>query len=362
MKNILLILFFILIPKQANSQVSEYNKTIYMDSTWNETTKKKHSFYRVIEDYYSEKDNYQIKDYYKSGHLLMAGSSKNKEEWYKEGEFISFYENGNKKSVSNYIKGRKTGSESEWFENGNKKIDLNYTNYKLDGPMQQYYENGQLKSSSNFTDGLLDGKETKWYENGNKKIEGEYFRDKKNNTSKFVINQFWDDNGLQKVIDGNGDYEEINKNRYESGKVKTGLKNGVWKGYDNNVGYTFEEIYADSKLISGTSIDINKIAHNYTLKELKPCPKKGMNDFYTHIAKTFKGPTIPGLKGKVFVKFIIENDGSIKDIKVLRDTGYGSGDEAIRAVSSYKDWSPGEQRGIKIRATYSLPITINNSN
>ncbi|TRX22497.1 hypothetical protein FNW25_14410 [Flavobacterium franklandianum] len=83
-----------------------------------------------------------------------------------------------------------------------------------------------------------------------------------------------------------------------------------------------------------------------------------MDNFKRHISRTFNTPKVEGLKGKIYVTFVVETDGSITDVRVLRDIGYGSGAEAIRAVSLYKGWIPGEQRGIKVRCKFSLPIAV----
>jgi protein TonB len=52
----------------------------------------------------------------------------------------------------------------------------------------------------------------------------------------------------------------------------------------------------------------------------------------------------------------VEKDGSLTDIKVLRDIGYGTGKEAVRVKSPR--WNPGIQNGKPVRVLYSLPIQI----
>lgn len=92
--------------------------------------------------------------------------------------------------------------------------------------------------------------------------------------------------------------------------------------------------------------------------ETKPVPKKGMDDFYKFIGKNYRTPNKQGLKGKVYITFVIEKNGKIVEPRVLRDLGYGTGDEAIRVVMAYDGFIPGEQRGQKVRCTFSLPISI----
>ena len=60
----------------------------------------------------------------------------------------------------------------------------------------------------------------------------------------------------------------------------------------------------------------------------------------------------------MIVTFVIEKDGSLTDIKVIRDIGYGTGEEAIRVLKECKKWIPAEQNGQKVRVQYTLPISI----
>ncbi len=92
--------------------------------------------------------------------------------------------------------------------------------------------------------------------------------------------------------------------------------------------------------------------------EVKPEPQGGFEKFYKYVANNYRAPEEEGLKGRVFVTFVVEKDGSLTDIKVVRDIGYGTGKEAIRVLKSAPKWIPGEQNGKKVRVLYSLPITI----
>lgn len=91
---------------------------------------------------------------------------------------------------------------------------------------------------------------------------------------------------------------------------------------------------------------------------VKPEFPGGIEKFYKYVGKNFNVPEVEGLKGKIFVTFVVEKDGSLTDIKVLRDVGYGTDKEALRVLKNSPRWVPGEQNGKKIRVLYSLPITI----
>jgi len=92
--------------------------------------------------------------------------------------------------------------------------------------------------------------------------------------------------------------------------------------------------------------------------EVKPDFPGGMEKFYKFVGNNYQTPEEEGLKGKVYVTFVVEKDGSLTDIKVIRDIGYGTGKEAIRVLNKCPKWTPGEQNGKKVRVLYSLPITI----
>ena len=63
-----------------------------------------------------------------------------------------------------------------------------------------------------------------------------------------------------------------------------------------------------------------------------------------------------GTQGKVFVTFVVEMDGSITDVRVLRGIGSGCDEEAIRVVKSMPRWVPGKQRGQPVRVQFNMTI------
>jgi protein TonB len=86
----------------------------------------------------------------------------------------------------------------------------------------------------------------------------------------------------------------------------------------------------------------------------------GIKKFYSFVGNNFEKPDIDSENAiRVSVSFVIEKDGSMTDIKVLKDPGYGLGAEAIRVLKSLKTkWSPGMVEGKAVRTSYNLPITI----
>lgn len=87
----------------------------------------------------------------------------------------------------------------------------------------------------------------------------------------------------------------------------------------------------------------------------------GLEKFYKRVGNEFKAPSNDReMTLKVYVSFVIETDGTLTNIKVLRDPGYEMGKEAVRVLKSIKTkWKPGIKDGKKVRTAYNLPITVN---
>lgn len=110
---------------------------------------------------------------------------------------------------------------------------------------------------------------------------------------------------------------------------------------------------------SAPLIDENIPVIASTLDKLPEFPG-GINKFYTYVGNNFEKPEIEGMSSiKVYVSFVIEKDGTMTDIQVNRDPGYGLGKEAIRVLKSLKTkWSPGMIGSKPVRTSYNLPISV----
>jgi protein TonB len=99
----------------------------------------------------------------------------------------------------------------------------------------------------------------------------------------------------------------------------------------------------------------------FTIVENDPEFPGGMDALYKYLAENIKYPQLArdnGITGKVFVTFVVERDGSIANVKLLRDIGGGCGAEAIRVVKSMPKWNPGKQRGKAVRVQFNLPVNF----
>ena len=78
-----------------------------------------------------------------------------------------------------------------------------------------------------------------------------------------------------------------------------------------------------------------------------------------YLGKSIKYPTIAqetGTQGRVIVQFVVNKDGSIVDVKVVRGVDPYLDKEAIRVISTMPKWKPGEQRGKPVRCKFTVPV------
>lgn len=74
---------------------------------------------------------------------------------------------------------------------------------------------------------------------------------------------------------------------------------------------------------------------------------------YPAIAKEYN------ITGKVYVQFVVEKNGKVTNVKVVRGVDKNLDDEALRVVKSFPDWNPGKQRGKAVRVYFTVPINFN---
>jgi len=95
--------------------------------------------------------------------------------------------------------------------------------------------------------------------------------------------------------------------------------------------------------------------------EKQPEYPGGIEEFYKLIGMNFKVPAEASkqkLVGKAIIEFMVERDGSLSEFKIVKDLGYGIGNEAIRTIKLSPKWIPGTIDGKPARVLYTLPITI----
>lgn len=83
--------------------------------------------------------------------------------------------------------------------------------------------------------------------------------------------------------------------------------------------------------------------------------------FGNYLSKNIRYPPVAkenNTQGRVILSFVVERDGSLTDIKILRDIGGGCGPEAVRVLSKSPHWTPGIQNGKAVRVAFTMPVNF----
>ena len=100
----------------------------------------------------------------------------------------------------------------------------------------------------------------------------------------------------------------------------------------------------------------------YDEVELKPSFPNGLTALTQWLNENIKYPAEAakdGVEGRVIVEFVVENDGSINNVRVVQSVDPLLDKEAVRVVKRMPKWIPGKQNGVVVRVKYSIPITFN---
>src|ERR1700761_8681356 len=186
---------------------------------------------------------------------------------------------------------------------------------RLEGQAMTFYSSGKKQTVVTYKNGIKIGDAYEYYPNGKLYVHKQYLQSKVNPNStfgeKFSIIDCWDSTGKQLVINGNGyytGYDKTFKNIKEEGNVKSGLRNGEWKGEDKFEKLTFKESYNNGELLSGESVDEGGKIYTYKDRELAPEFKGGINGFTHFLVQTIRYPAearMRNIQGKVIVTFTV---------------------------------------------------------
>lgn len=202
------------------------------------------------------------------------------------------------------------------------------------GEYKAYYKNGTLRESGQYYEDKKHGDWEEFYEDGVKKMIYQVREDKR------LYNQYWDKEGNSILVNGNGTLSQQNEKQ-------------------NELSVT---IFRDSLMYSIYSV---RRASNDTIYDLATKPaefENGFPAFYQKIGKTMKYPNEArrnGVMGRVYIQFIVNEKGQLKEVKSIKGIGSGCDEEAEKAVrNSSGAWIPAEFEGKKVKARMILPITF----
>ena len=100
------------------------------------------------------------------------------------------------------------------------------------------------------------------------------------------------------------------------------------------------------------------IVIEYSEIQVKPEYPGGMKSFYGFIAKNFRAPEEENLNGEIIIKYIVEKDGTMTNMVIVKDVGFKTGEEAIRVLRLMPKWRQGEHEGKYARTSHSVKINV----
>ena len=220
----------------------------------------------------------------------------------------------------------------------------------------EYYKNGKVSKIENYKDFDIFNKETTtFYENGKNKSVFSYEHNKENQNI-LILKSYWDNKGLQKVVDGNGVYEiNVEPEITITGNIKDGKQEGIWKSNTSKFPYLIEE-YSNGVFISGTRYLSDKDSVVYKELDVMASPKKKMFDFANEITSKIKYNKTDITEGKIEIEFFIDENGKIKNPSIIKGVNSEFDTSFLKAIVNCQDWNPSVSRGEKLIQKMRYPF------
>ncbi len=212
-------------------------------------------------------------------------------------------------------------------------------------------------SEVHYLGNLRHGAFTEWYDNGNIWRKGAYHYGKK-----VGLWRYYDDNG--KIIRAGtflnnkkvGVWIHQTDNMKEVTNYKRGKKEGVFERYDKEGELVCKEIYKNDSLVN-TVLKDSVLAS----REMPVFKRQGDKELMKFLGRKANYPSDAIRKlieGQVFIKFVVEKDGKIGEIIVLRGVCNSLEKEAVKVVKKIQKFKPGKQEGKPVRVWYHVPLSF----
>lgn len=217
-------------------------------------------------------------------------------------------------NFSSLIRSLQDGLQKEWYETGELKSEQEMKDGKRNGASRGWFRNGQMKYDIYYKNHLQQGSDKEWYETGKPLRSAEYI----NNEINGRLVTYWPNGQLRRI------------DIYDMGTLKEGL---CFDSLGNKVSY---------------------------IKYLQ-MPQFPNGDVDSYLAHEIRYPIIAqknGIQGTVIVQFLVDRQGAISNIKIVKSVDSSLDMEAVRAVNLMPKWIPGKRDGEPIKVNYTLPINF----
>lgn len=297
----------------------------YVDYEGKPTNSKYANYYTETYKTNNADPYWQIKTYYNDtiqGTVASVGKSTDSQGQIKEGSFIYYFKNGTKKSEGDYANNFKEGEWKEWNEAGNIMAVNHFKKGKMVGRNIRWYDSNHISDSA-ILDGDGNGKSFAFFPNGTKSAEGNYTSGSKNGQWLYYYLDIKNQKSIEVVyeMDSVKDYTCYTETGELQKKDCVFEREASFRGGDEGwKKYLIKKLTEKSRIYS---------------KLLKP------NQSYS-----------------VIVKFVVEKDGSIGDVKIEKKGIIDLDEIAWEIIQNSPDWIPAVQYNRKVRAYRRQPITF----
>lgn len=151
--------------------------------------------------------------------------------------------------------------------------------------------------------------------------------------------------------------EEELKSQEDLNKTNTAIGAFDVKGNDESAG----EVLKAKEVIAQPEPPKQEETKVFDVVEEMPSFPGGPGALMSFLSGNIKYPVVAeenGIQGRVIVAFVVERDGSITDVRVVKSVDQSLDKEAVRVVKSMPRWIPGKQNGSAVRVKYTVPVTF----
>ena len=151
--------------------------------------------------------------------------------------------------------------------------------------------------------------------------------------------------------------EEELKSQEELNKTNTAIGAFDVKGNDEAAG----EVLKAKEVIAQPEPPKEEETKVFDVVEQMPSCPGGPSALMQYLSSNIKYPVVAeenGVQGRVVCTFVVERDGSITDVRVIKSVDPSLDKEAVRVVKSMPKWIPGKQNGSAVRVKYTVPVTF----
>lgn len=250
----------------------------------------------------------------------------------RNGDFIYYYSNGNKKMEGAYRDNLRTGMWKFYdYEDGMVHKEEQYAGDSLDGPARYYSSRTKkVTREGNHVNGKEEGLWKEYNSDGSMSGEVTYVKGKKEGVSIAYMERGF-----------------VEKTTYKAGEA---LESHLFDGNGSEI--TKKK---DKK-------KINSSGAIYTYVEQMPAPGYNYNDFLSENIVYPDSARRHNVEGRVIVKFVVDEEGKVNDLTIVKSVSPEIDEEAMRVVSLFPQWKPGMQNGRRVSVYFTLPIQFKLTN